>query len=147
MSEETNLALIKDVTDKWVNGKYDDILPHVADDAEYQIARGSMAKLSPLFGHFKGKAQIKKWYDSNRQVKKQSGIQPFCRPGNLGKFMATGDQVVSYGSLPAGGGAPTSDWVAIWTVKQDMISQCWLVMDTATTFVKMKKVNPRLKLG
>jgi hypothetical protein len=147
MADDANLALIKQVTQDWVTGNYDAIMPHVADDAEYLIARGSMAKLSPLFGHFKGKPAIKRWYDSNRQVKKQRGVQPFCRPGNLGEFIATGDQVVSFGSLPAGGGAPASDWVAIWTVKRDMVAKCWLVMDTATAFVKMKKANPKLKLG
>jgi hypothetical protein len=147
MADDTNLALIKQVTQDWVTGNYDAIMPHVADDAEYQIARGSLAKLSPLFGHFKGKAQIKKWYASNKQVKQQGGIRPFCTPGNLGEFISTGDQVVSFGTLPAGGGAPKSDWVAIWTVKQGMVSNCWLVMDTATAFVKMKKANPRLKLA
>lgn len=147
MAEDANLALIKQVTLDWVTGNYDAIMPHVADDAEYQIARGSMAKLSPLFGHFKGKAAIKKWYVSNKRVKEQRGIHPFCVAGNLGEFIATGDKVVSYGTLRAGGGAPASDWVAIWTVKQDMVSHCWLVMDTATAFVKMKKANSKLKLA
>jgi hypothetical protein len=147
MADDANLTLIKQVTQDWVTGNYDAIMPHVADDAEYKIARGSMAKLSPLFGHFKGKNAIKRWYASNKQVKQQSGIQPFCRAGNLGQFISTGDQVVSFGSLPAGGGAPASDWVAIWTLKQGMIAECWMVMDTATAYVKMKKANPKLKLA
>ena len=80
-------------------------------------------------------------------MKQQGGIHPFCAPGNLGEFIATGDQVVSFGTLRAGGGAPASDWVAIWTVKQGLITKCWMVMDTATAYVKMKKGNAKLKLA
>jgi hypothetical protein len=147
MAEDSNLTLIKQVTQNWVTGNYDAILPVVHDNAEYIIARGSMAKLSKLFGHFKGKPAIKRWYASNQQVKQQGGIHPFCVPGNLGEFIATGDQVVSFGTLRAGGGAPTSDWVAIWTVNQGLITKCWMVMDTATAYVKMKKGNAKLKLA
>ena len=147
MADDANLTLIKQVTQNWVTGNYDAILPVVADDAEYIIARGSLAKLSPLFGHFKGKNAIKKWYASNKQVKQQKGVHPFCTPSNLGEFISTGDQVVSFGTLPAGGGAPKSDWVAIWTVKQGLVAKCWMVMDTATAFVKMKKGNSKLKLA
>src|SRR5262249_40442118 len=130
MADDPNVALIKDMTLKWVTKQFEEILPKVADDAEYIIGRGSLAKVSPLFGHFKGKAQIKKWYQSNMQVKQQRGVQPFCSVKVLGEFISAGDQVINFGSLPPGGGAPASDWVAIWTVKGGMIEKCSLVMDT-----------------
>jgi hypothetical protein len=146
MAQVSNLTLIKRVTKDWVTGEYDDILPFVDDDAEYIIARGSLEKASDLFGTFKGKTKIKQWYDRNRQVTLTGGIHPFCKVENLGKFMAVGKQVVSYGTLPKSGPVPASDWIAIWTLKRKKIVQCWLVMDTATAFVRLRRANPRLAL-
>lgn len=142
MVGEDNLKLIKDVTEKWVYGKYDDILPHVADDAVYEIARGAIQKYSELFGTFTGKAEIKIWYESNRE----DGIKPFCAPGNLGSFVAAGDKVISLGTMPKFKAVPESDWVAIWTLDGGKIKHCWLVMDTATAFLKLKHHNPALVL-
>jgi hypothetical protein len=146
MAEDTNLKIIKQVTRDWVSGRYDDILPFVADDAVYVIARGSLEKLSPLFGTFEGKAAIKRWYDSNRQVTMKGGIRPFCSPENLGKFIRAGNQVISCGSMPGTRAGPASDWIAIWTLKRSKVVHCWLVMDTATAFVKMRRANPKLVL-
>jgi hypothetical protein len=146
MSTESNVALIKKATEYWVTGRYELIFPSIADDAIYIVGRGSLEKASPLFGTFQGKAAIKQWYESNTTVQKAGGIRPFCTPTNLGEFVGVGDDVISYGSYPASEGVPLSDWVAIWTVKQDMIVKCWLVMDTATAFVRLKKGDPRLSL-
>jgi hypothetical protein len=146
MAEDSNLKLIKRVTKDWVTGQYDDIMPFVDDKAQYVIARGSLERVSDLFGTFTGKAKIRKWYDLNKQVIHSGGIHPFCTPANLGKFMAVGNKVVSYGSLPRSGTAPANDWVAIWTLRRNKIIHCWLVMDTATAFVKLRRANPRLAL-
>lgn len=146
MSTESNVALIKKATEYWVTGRYELIFPSIADDAIYIIGRGSIEKASPLFGTFQGKAAIKQWYKSNTTIKESGGIHVFCEPANLGQFLGVGDDVISYGSYPASGGVPLSDWIAIWTVKQDLIVKCWLVMDTATAFVRLKKGDPALSL-
>ena len=146
MAGEKNLALIEDVTRKWVSGKYDEILPYVADDAIYQIARGAIEKYSALFGTFTGKGEITTWYEANRQASATIGIRPFCAPANFGTFFAAGDKVINLGSMPKIKSMPESDWVAIWTLDGGKIKHCWMVMDTASTFLKMKHHNPKLVL-
>lgn len=147
MAGEKNLALIEDVTKKWVSGKYDEILPYVADDAIYQIARGAIEKYSTLFGTFKGIGEIKTWYASNKQnAAAVNGIKPFCAPANFGTFFAAGDKVINLGSMPKTKAVAESDWVAIWTLDGGKIKHCWMVMDTAGTFLKLKHHNPKLML-
>lgn len=48
--------------------------------------------------------------------------------------------------MPETGTEPASDWVAIWTLDGGKIKHCWMVMDTASTFLKLKKQNPKLVL-
>jgi hypothetical protein len=146
MPENANLKLIKGVTFYWVSGQYEKILPHVADNAVYVIARGSLEKLSPLFGTFRGKAAIRRWYAKNRQVSLKGVISPFCLVGDLGKFIVVKSQVISYGTMPKTKTEPSCDWVAIWTLKRGKIVHCWLVMDTATAFLKLRRANPRAVL-
>jgi hypothetical protein len=146
MAQDANLKLIKAVTFYWVSGMYEKILPYVADDALYEIAPGSLEKLSPLFGTFKGKKAIQKWYETNQQIPLKGGFKPFCAPANLGQFISTGNKVVSYGRMPKTRLEPASDWVAIWTLKRGKIVHCWLVLDTASTFLKFKRLNPKAML-
>lgn len=146
MSTESNVALIKKATEYWVNGKYELILPSIANDATYIIGRGSLAKVSNLFGTFQGKPAIQEWYKANAQAESVGAIRPFCKKDNLGQFLGVGDRVFSYGNYPESDGVPLSDWIAIWTLREDMIVHCWLVMDTATAFVRLKKRNPDLSL-
>jgi hypothetical protein len=146
MAGDANLKLIKGVTLNWVSGRYEEILPYVADDAVYEIAPGSLEKFSPLFGTFRGKKAIAGWYETNRQIPLRGGFHPFCKIGNLGEFISAGNQVISYGRMPKTRTEPASDWVAIWTLKREKIVHCWLVMDTASTFLKFKKFNPKAVL-
>jgi len=146
MAENANLKLIKGVTFDWVSGQYKKILPHVADKAVYVIARGSLEKLSPLFGTFRGKAAIKRWYAKNQQIPLKGGINPFCLVGDLGKFIVVEDQVISYGTMSKTKTEPSCDWVSIWTLKRGKIMRCWLVMDTATAFLKLQKADPKALL-
>lgn len=142
MPDSANLKLIKAVTLDWVSGQYDKIMPHVADDAVYVIARGSLEKLSPLFGTFSGSAAISQWYKENRLVSSKGGVSPFCRLGNLGEFIDAGEQVISFGTMPETAAEPACDWVAIWTLAQGKIIKCWLVMDSAAVSFKLRKANP-----
>jgi hypothetical protein len=144
---EENLALIQKVTLNWVHGNYQDILPYVAEDAVYEIARGTIEKFSTLFGTFRGKAEITRWYEANSQeAASPTGIRPFCLIGDLGTFIGAGDKVINYGTMSKTPTEPACDWVAIWTLDGGMIKNCWEVMDTATTFLKLKKYNPKLVL-
>jgi hypothetical protein len=100
-----------------------------------------------LFGTFKGIGEIKIWYESNKQnAAAVNGIKPFCAPANLGKFIAADDKVINMGTMPQTSTEPASDWVAIWTLEDGKIKHCWLVMDTASTFLKLKRNNPKLVL-
>jgi hypothetical protein len=147
MAGENNLAVIEEATKNWVYGNYEKILPYVADDAVYEIAKGPIEKFSTLFGTFKGIGEIKIWYESNKQnAAAVNGIKPFCAPANLGKFIAADDKVINMGTMPQTSTEPASDWVAIWTLEGGKIKHCWLVMDTASTFLKLKRNNPKLVL-
>ncbi len=146
MAGDANLKLIMGVTLNWVSGRYEQIMPHVANDAVYEIARGSLEKLSPLFGTFRGKKAIAGWYETNRQIPLKGSFHPFCKIGNLGKFISAGNQVISYGTMPKTRTEPACDWVAIWTLRRGKIVHCWLVMDTASAFLKFKKFHPRAML-
>ena len=147
MAGENNLALIEEVTKNWVYGNYDKILPLVADDAVYEIAKGPIQKFSALFGTFTGKKEIAIWYESNKQqAAAVNGIKPFCTPADPGKYIAADDKVINMGTMPETGTEPASDWVAIWTIEGGMIKHCWLVMDTASTFLRLKKQNPKIVL-
>jgi hypothetical protein len=146
MAGDANLKLIKDVTWNWVSGQYQQILPKVANDAVYEIAPGSLEKFSPLFGKFRGKKAIAEWYETNSKIPLRGVFRPFCRMGNLGSFISAGNQVISYGTMPKTRAEPASDWVAIWTLKRGKIVRCWLVLDTASTFLKFKKFNPKAVL-
>ena len=146
MTEDDNLELIKRVTRLWVTQKYDEILPYVADDAVYVIARGSLEKFSPLFGTFRGKDEIKRWYESNTHVAAIGGIRPFCLDVNLGEFVSAGNHVINFGTMTETKTEPACDWTAIWTVKDGLIKGCTMVMDTATAFLRLKRANPGLVL-
>ena len=146
MADDANMELIKKVTYLWVHQKYDDILPLVADDAVYVIARGSLEKFSPLFGTFRGKEEIRRWYASNKQVTESGGIRPFCAPANLGEFVSAGNHVVNFGTMTATGTEPDCDWTAIWVVRGGLIKSCTMTMDTASTFLKLKRADPTLVL-
>jgi len=147
MADDDNLKLIKNVTFNWVSGRYDQIMPYVAEDAVYEIARGPIEKLSPLFGTFRGKKEIERWYESNSQVSSTQAITPFCLVGDLGSFISAGDKVINYGTMTATKTEPACDWVAIWTVEHGMLKHCWMVMDTATAFLKLKRQQPDAVLG
>ena len=147
MADDENLKLIKNVTFNWVSGRYEQIMPYVAEDAVYEIARGPIERFSPLFGTFRGKKEIERWYESNRQVPLTGAISPFCLIGDLGSFISAGDKVINYGTMTATKTEPACDWVAIWTVEQGMLKHCWMVMDTATAFLKLKKQQPDAVLG
>jgi hypothetical protein len=147
MADDANLALIKKVTLLWVSKDYDAILPYVADDAVYVIARGSLEKFNPnLFGTFRGKEPIRGWYKSNREVADLGAIHPFCRIGNPGEFISAGHHVINYGTMTATSTEPACDWTAIWTVSSGLIKNCTMVMDTASTFLKLKHADPTLVL-
>lgn len=146
MAVDDNLTLIKNVTFNWVSGQYEKILPYVADDAVYEIARGAIEKFSPLFGTFRGKKEIERWYESNRQVPLTGAFRPFCVIGDTGTFIGAGDKVINYGTMPETPIEPACDWVAIWTLQPGMIKHCSMVMDTAATFIKFKKFNPKATL-
>jgi hypothetical protein len=147
MPQDPNVKLIIDVTRDWVTGKYEKILPFVADKAVYIIARGKLEAFSKLFGTFRGKPAITRWYAENKRVIQSGGIHPFCSPTVFGKYIAVGkNQVLNYGTMPKTSAAPPCDWVALWTLSRGKITECWLVMDTTSAFLKLKKANPRLAL-
>ncbi len=144
---EENLALIQTVTLRWVHGNYAEILPYVAEDAVYEIARGAIEQFSTLFGTFRGKPAIARWYEANAQTAASpTGVRPFCLIGDLGEFIGAGDKVINHGTMSKTPTEPACDWVAIWTLDGGMIKHCWMVMDTATAFLKLKKQNPKLVL-
>ena len=70
-----------------------------------------------------------------------------CLIGDLGEFIGAGDKVINYGTMSKTPTEPACDWVAIWTLDEGMIRHCWMVMDTATAFLKLKRLNPKLVLG
>lgn len=142
MADDDNLKLIKNVTFLWVSRQYKEIMPYVADDAVYEIGRGAIEKFSPLFGTFRGKKEIERWYESNTQAAAASAITPFCLVGDLGSFIGAGEKVINYGTMTATKTEPECDWVAIWTVESGMLKHCWMVMDTATAFLKLKRNQP-----
>jgi ketosteroid isomerase-like protein len=147
--DDANLELIKRVTFLWVSRNYDAILPFVAYDAVYVIARGSLEKFNPhLFGTFRGKDAIKGWYQSNAEAAAAAvgAIRPFCLIGDTGEFISAGNHVINYGTMTATSTEPACDWTAIWTVRDGLIKNCTMVMDTATTFLKLKHANPSLVL-
>ena len=145
---DVNVGLIKNVTFLWVAKDYEAILPFVADDAVYVIARGTLEKFNPyLFGTFRGKDAIKGWYKTNLDVAALGAIRPFCLVGTPGEFIGAGDHVINFGTMPASGAEPACDWIAVWTVKNNLIKNCTMVMDTASTFVKLKLADPNLALG
>jgi hypothetical protein len=143
---DANLELIQKITFLWVNKRYDEILPFVADDAVYVIARGSLEKFSPLFGTFRGKYEIQRWYESNRQIAELGGIRPFCLIGDLGEFISAGNHVINFGTMTATGTEPTCDWTSIWTVRGGLVKSCNMVMDTAAAFIKLRNADPTLVL-
>lgn len=147
MADDDNLKLIKNVTFLWVSKQYERIMPYVAEDAVYEIARGAIEKVSPLFGTFRGKKEIEGWYEANAQAAATLAITPFCLVGDLGSFISAGDKVINYGTMTATKTEPACDWVAIWTVEAGMLKHCWMVMDTATAFLKLKKQQPDAVLG
>jgi hypothetical protein len=147
MADDANLKLIKEVTFLWVSKQYDRIMPYVADDAVYEIAREAIEKFSPLFGTFRGKKEIERGYEANSQAALVKAITPFCLIGDLGEFISAGDKVVNHGTMTATKTEPACDWVAIWTVESGMLKHCWMVMDTATAFLKLKKEQPNAVLG
>jgi hypothetical protein len=147
MADDDNLKLIKNVTFHWVSRQYQQIMPYVAEDAVYEIARGAIEKFSPLFGTFRGKKEIERWYEANAQAAVASAITPFCLKDDLGSFISAGDKVINYGTMAATGTEPACDWVAIWTVESGMLKHCWMVMDTATAFLKLKRRQPDAVLG
>ena len=139
----TNLKLVKKITGYWVNGRYEEILPSVTDDAVYEIGPGVIEKTVPgLFGTFRGKKQIKDWYAANAGA----AIRPFCRVNDLGEFFAAGERVVNFGRMRKTRAEPACDWVAIWTLRRNMVTHCWLVLDTASVFLKWKRLHPRATL-
>jgi hypothetical protein len=147
MPDDANLELIKKVTFLWVSKNYDAILPYVADDAVYVIARGSLEKFNPhLFGTFRGKDEIKGWYKSNSEAAALGVIHPFCLIGDTGEFISAGNHVINYGTMTATSTEPACDWTAIWTVRGGLIKNCTMVMDTASTFLKLKHADPTLVL-
>jgi hypothetical protein len=146
MADDANLELIKNVTLNWVQKKYEQILPKVADNAVYEIARGSLEKFSPLFGTFRGKEEIAGWYELNSQIPLKGAFHPFCGFRDMGEFISAGKQVISYGTMPDAEAEPATDWVAIWTLEGGKIVRCWLVLDSASTFLKFKKFNPEAAL-
>jgi hypothetical protein len=137
-----NLKLIRKITSYWVHGQFDKILPSVADDAVYEIGRGVIGRTVPLFGTFRGKKQIQDWYTANAK----STFKPFCRVEQLGEFFASGNRVVNLGTMPKTRLEPDCDWVAIWTLRRNMVIHCWLVLDTASVFLKWKRLNPKAVL-
>ena len=146
-TKDENVELITKVTFNWVHGNYQDILPYVAEDAVYEIAKGAIEKFSPLFGVFRGKPAIARWYEANTQAAASpTGIRPFCFIGDLGEFIGAGDKVINYGTMKQTSTEPACDWIAIWTLDAAMIKHCWLVMDTAAAFLKLKKQNPKIVL-
>ncbi len=143
---DDNLKLIQKVTFLWVNKRFEEILPLIADDAVYVIARGSLEKFSPLFGTFRGKYEIQRWYESNQQVEAIGGIRPFCLIGDLGEFIPAGNHVINFGTMTETKTEPACDWTSIWTVRGGLIKSCTMVMDSATAFLKLKRADPTLVL-
>jgi hypothetical protein len=146
MPRLSNLQIIKNVTTYWVTKQYDKIFSFLADDAVYEIGRGVLDESIPLFGTFRGKKQIERWYQTNSDLQTSPGFEPFCKPVGTGEFIDAGNQIVNFGRMPRSRDEPMCDWVALWTLKRGKITRCWLVLDTASVFVKWKKHNPNASL-
>lgn len=137
-SNETNkLQVVKHLVESYLQGDVAPIFAALADDVTVRL---TIAEGTPLSGVFKGPAGVGEYFTRNAEAVAVDQME-------ILNYLVGGDQVAVTGRetlvvRKSGQSVKNSDWIMLYTFRNDQISEILIVEDTSAIAAAYREAAP-----